>query len=266
MNKQEISIILPVLNEEENLKFLIPDIFRILSEIGISDHEIVVVDDNSTDNTCEIVNEFISSNLNVVYKLRSGVKSLPLSIFEGIEIAKYENVLWLDADGSMDAESIKTILNTFFKDNYDVVIGSRFIEGGGYKGLEKNTKSTLKNIINNLNNSEDSALAVYLSILFNNLLKFILSTNIRDLTSGFIVGKKRFFSSEMFNGFEYGEYFVFVVMKLLKNNLNVHEVGYYCKPRKFGKSKTSSSLFRLIRLSYPYLKIAYKSRKELNDS
>ena len=146
MNKQEISIILPVLNEEENLKFLIPDILRILGEIGISDHEIIVVDDNSTDNTCEIVNEFISSNLSVVYKLRSGVKSLPLSIFEGIEIAKYENVLWLDADGSMDAESIKTILNTFFKDNCDVVIGSRFIEGGGYKGLEKNTKSTLKNL------------------------------------------------------------------------------------------------------------------------
>ena len=100
MNKQEISIILPVLNEEENLRFLIPDILRILSEIGIGDHEMVVVDDNSTDNTCEIVNEFISSNLNVVYKVRSGkVKSLPLSIFEGIEIAKYENVLWLDADG-----------------------------------------------------------------------------------------------------------------------------------------------------------------------
>lgn len=69
----------------------------------------------------------------------------------------------------------------------------------------------------------------------------------------------------MFEKFTYGEYFVYVIMKLLKNNIQILEVGYFCKPRQFGKSKTSSSIFRLIRLSYPYLKIAYKSRKELNE-
>ena len=69
----------------------------------------------------------------------------------------------------------------------------------------------------------------------------------------------------MFEKFTYGEYFVYVIMKLLKNNIQILEVGYFCKPRQFGKSKTSSSISRLIRLSYPYLKIAYKSRKELNE-
>ena len=70
----------------------------------------------------------------------------------------------------------------------------------------------------------------------------------------------------MFNNFVYGEYFISLVSQLYKENIKIEEVPFVNKPRKFGKSKTSSSLFRLIRLSYPYLKIAYKSRKELNDS
>ena len=265
MNKKEISIILPVLNEEENLKFIIPDLSEILSKLVGENFEIVVIDDQSIDNTKTLVKDFISSGYNIAYKLRSGVKSLPLSIFEGIEISKYKNVLWMDADGSMDVNSVKILISTFLNKDIDVVVGSRFVKDGGYKGLEKNSSKSFLNIVKNLKDSEDSALAVYLSIVFNKLLKTILSVKISDLTSGFIVGQKKYFDKEMFEKFTYGEYFVFVVMKLLKNNIQILEVGYFCKPRQFGKSKTSSSIFRLIRLSYPYLKIAYKSRKELNE-
>jgi dolichol-phosphate mannosyltransferase len=265
VNKKEISIILPVLNEEENLKFIIPDLSEILIKLVGENFEIIVIDDQSIDNTKILVKDFISSGYNIAYKLRNGVKSLPLSIFEGIEISKYKNVLWMDADGSMDVDSVKILISTFFNKDIDVVVGSRFVKDGGYKGLEKNSNKSFLNIVKNLKDSEDSALAVYLSIVFNKLLKTILSAKISDLTSGFIVGQKKYFDKEMFEKFTYGEYFVFVVMKLLKNNIQILEVGYFCKPRQFGKSKTSSSISRLIRLSYPYLKIAYKSRKELNE-
>ena len=265
MNKKEISIILPVLNEEENLKFLIPDLSEILSKLVGENFEIIVIDDQSIDNTKTLVKDFVSSGYNIAYKLRNGVKSLPQSIFEGIEISKYKNVLWMDADGSMDVDSVKILISIFLNKDTDVVVGSRFVKGGGYKGLEKNSSKSFLNIIKNLKDSEDSALAVYLSIVFNKLLKTILSVKISDLTSGFIVGPKKYFDKEMFEKFTYGEYFVYVIMKLLKNDIQILEVGYFCKPRQFGKSKTSSSIFRLIRLSYPYLKIAYKSRKELNE-
>jgi len=265
VNKKEISIILPVLNEEENLKFLIPDLSEILSKLVGENFEIIVIDDQSIDNTKTLVKDFVSSGYNIAYKLRNGVKSLPQSIFEGIEISKYKNVLWMDADGSMDVDSVKILISIFLNKDTDVVVGSRFVKGGGYKGLEKNSSKSFLNIIKNLKDSEDSALAVYLSIVFNKLLKTILSVKISDLTSGFIVGQKKYFDKEMFEKFTYGEYFVYVIMKLLKNDIQILEVGYFCKPRQFGKSKTSSSIFRLIRLSYPYLKIAYKSRKELNE-
>ena len=93
-------------------------------------------------------------------------------------------------------------------------------------------------------------LAILLSKYFNKFIGSLLNIGIKDLTSGFIVGQKKYFNKEMFEKFTYGEYFVYVVMKLLKNNIQILEVGYFCKPRQFGKSKTSSSIFRLIRLSY----------------
>ena len=99
MNKKEISIILPVLNEEENLKFIIPDLSEILSKLVGENFEIVVIDDQSIDNTKTLVKDFISSGYNIAYKLRSGVKSLPLSIFEGIEISNIKMCYgWMQMD------------------------------------------------------------------------------------------------------------------------------------------------------------------------
>ena len=48
-----------------------------------------------------------------------------------------ENVMWLDADGSMNALAIERLLNVFFsKENSNLaIVGSRFSEGGGYKGV-----------------------------------------------------------------------------------------------------------------------------------
>ena len=59
MNKKEISIILPVLNEEENLKFLIPDLSEILSKLVGENFEIIVIDDQSIDNTKTLVKNFL---------------------------------------------------------------------------------------------------------------------------------------------------------------------------------------------------------------
>ena len=52
-------------------------------------------------------------------------------------INQYEHVMWLDADGSMNADSIKKLLEKLNENTENVIIGSRFVEGGGYKGIEE---------------------------------------------------------------------------------------------------------------------------------
>jgi len=255
-----ISIILPTYNEEENLKFLIPQLVSELEKIEIVDYEILVIDDNSTDKTVDIVKEFEGKNKKIKLYLRSSKASLPLSIYDGIQNSTKKNVMWLDADGSMDAVTAVKLINTQQANNSSVVIGSRFVEGGGYKGqVEYNENS--KSVYKNLNKTEDSIYAVFLSVQFNKILKFLLNSKIKDMTSGFIVGPRDYFFREMFENAVYGEYFINVIMDLQNNDVDLIEIGYYCKPRMYGKSKTSGSILNLLSLSIPYISTAFKSRR-----
>ena len=255
-----VSIILPTLNEEENLRFMIPDI-AVLLKNSCSNYEIIIVDDNSTDGTDVLVEKFYDK-YNINFISRNGPKSLPLSIFEGIEIAQHEYVMWLDVDGSVDINSIKKLLEAQRKEKSTVFIGSRFIKGGGYKGQLKE-QGTLKTTIKNINNSEDSIIAIYLSVLFNKLLSLILRVGVKDLTSGFTIGRKNYFKKTMFNNFVYGEYFISLVSQLYKENIKIEEVPFVNKPRKFGKSKTSSQFLNMLKLAQPYIKQAILSKRQI---
>lgn len=265
MNKDKnISIILPVLNESKNLEYLIPEFTNLLSNDLKVLYEIIVVDDGSTDGTQATVNNFNKANKNIRLIERNSPKSLPLSIFDGIRNSKFNSVMWLDADGSMDVESSKRIIQTYFSENCNSVIGSRFVDGGGYKGKTKE-RFSLK-IFGNLFKSEDSLIAVFLSNILNRVLSRLLALPVKDLTSGFIIIQKKYLNYDMFKGFNYGEYFINMIIELIKKDAKIIEVGYVCKPRKYGKSKTSTNFIKLAKLSIPYLFLAIKSRKILYEN
>ena len=104
-----VSIVLPTFNEEENLKILIPDLIKHLSGVKELLFEIIVIDDNSSDATADVVSKIMETNNQVKLKLENQTP-LPLSIYEGIEQSQYEYVMWMDADRSMPAEDAKNLL------------------------------------------------------------------------------------------------------------------------------------------------------------
>ena len=262
----EISIILPTLNEAENINFLIPELQKLFDKKEINDYEIIIVDDGSTDNTKKIVDNLLKKNININFIQRQKPKSLPLSIMDGIKVSKYKNTMWLDADGSMDIQSCEFLIDNFLKNDSFAVIGSRFVDGGGYKGKKSFEDNKLNKIAKNLLNSEDSIFAVILSFIFNFILEKFSRFNIKDLTSGFIIIQKKYLDLSIFERAFYGDYFIYLLADLIKKNVEIKEVGYYCKTRKYGTSKTSTNLLRIIKLSIPYIKAAIISRKELNES
>ena len=262
--KLDLSIILPTFNEEKNMQVWLIEVFNDLEKVLFLDFEIIVVDDSSTDGTREALIEISKSKNNLKYIFRNMPRSLPMSIFDGINEASKENILWLDADGSMDTDSIILLIEKFIKENKSsVVVGSRFVKGGGYKGK---VSSDNQRFLQNLKDSEDSPLAIFLSLIFNKILSKILKLEINDLTSGFLIGPKKFFSKEMFDNSVYGEYFIKVITKLKLKNVDIVEVGYYCKPRIYGESKTSTNFLRLINLSKPYIKEAFYQDQKLKDT
>ena len=260
-----LSIIFPVLNERKNLEKLIPEFNSYLSET-IKNFEFIIVDDNSTDNTDVFVEELKLKNININYIKRTENNSLPLSILEGINNSKYSNISWLDADGSMHLEAFKTILHTHIQNPSEVVIGSRVISGGGYKGISNLENSNFLQSIFNVKKSQDSVLGMILSNLFNKLLSIFYKSGVKDITSGFIITNKKYIRKDSFLNCIYGEYFIYLIANFIDQNINIKEVGYICETRLFGESKTAPNILVLFKRGVPYIKAAIKCRRKIVNS
>tara|TARA_Y100000768_G_scaffold385237_1_gene370962 strand:+ start:599 stop:1405 length:807 start_codon:yes stop_codon:yes gene_type:complete len=260
-NINKISLVLPTLNEAENLVVLIPDIISTFENLKLIDYQIIVVDDNSTDGTKNLMLEKFLDNKKIEFYVRNSEKSLPMSIWEGIEKANFDYVMWLDADGSMSGDTIKKLIEKLNNHQNSVIVASRFVKGGGYKGTVLNEDNNFFRSMFNVQKSKDSVTATILSSVFNKLLTLISNSNVKDMTSGFIVGKKEYFNKTVFEISVYGEYFVYLMNYLNRKNIKVEEVGYVCGTRLHGVSKTGSSIMQLIKLGIPYIKAATISNR-----
>ncbi len=258
----KISVILPTLNEEKNLKILVPQISSLFENDLKLEYEIIVVDDGSTDSTNEYISSLMENNKSIKLILRDKEKSLPLSILDGIKSSQFDNVMWLDADGSMTVKAMKKLVISYFtnikNEEKKVIVGSRFIEGGGYKGVKDVKNQSLFKSIQNVRKSNDSVFGMLLSIIINKTLSFLFRTNLTDLTSGFILIDKNFIDEKVFKDKDYGEYFIYLLGDLISKNINIEEIGYICETRLHGYSKTGSGIIKFIIRGIPYIKAALK--------
>ena len=75
-----LSILLPVYNEKENLELLIPELVKVCEEV-CNNYEIIIIDDSSNDETAKLMESYIELFTNVKYVVRVINRSLPLSIY-----------------------------------------------------------------------------------------------------------------------------------------------------------------------------------------
>jgi dolichol-phosphate mannosyltransferase len=125
---QSVSLIVPTLNEAENIDELLSRIsFCCLSREY--DLEVLIVDDASTDNTCDLV-EKNQTGLSVRLLRRVGKRGLASAIVDGVAVATGDIVLVMDADLSHPPEAIADLIAPLLDDTCDMAIGSRYIPGG----------------------------------------------------------------------------------------------------------------------------------------
>ena len=256
-----LSLIFPTLNERKNLEILVPQFYKLLEEL-YKDFEIIIVDDNSTDGTDKYINHLQNTLSKVIYIKRDEKKSLPLSIFKGINEAKFNNVAWLDADGSMHIDAFSKLAQTHIENPSSVIIGSRFAEGGGYKGIQDVENTSLLKSLFNVQKSQDSVFGMVLSNLFNKFLSLFYKSDIKDITSGFIITPKKYIKKSAFMNCVYGEYFIYLVANFLEQNIKIIEVGYICETRLNGVSKTAPNLIVLVKRGLPYVAAAIRCRRK----
>lgn len=154
-------ILIPTLNERENLKNLIPGIFGLMPDISV-----LVVDDNSSDGTQVLVESLREEFKNLFLlerKTNFGYGRSNIDGFRWVFKKQYNNLVTIDADFSHDFNAIPVLLEKL--KSFDLVVGSRYIKGGGVKNW---------NFFRRI-----------LSRFANFYVKTILSLPIIDVTTGF---------------------------------------------------------------------------------
>lgn len=116
-----ISLVLPALNEAENIASTVDDCVQTLQRVA-RDYEIIVVDNDSTDDTAAIVRQLQADNshLRLIHQPIRGYGS---AIWTGLTAAKMEIVGWRDSDSQYRTADIMPMLKAL--DTHDVVVGHR---------------------------------------------------------------------------------------------------------------------------------------------
>lgn len=199
--KEKISVIIPTLNEEENLPYVLSTIPRYVSEI-------IVVDGYSKDKTVEIAKRY---NAKILYSKEGKGATL----IKGLNAAKGDIVIMMDADCSHRTEEFGLLIEGI-KAGYDACMGSRFIQGGGtydMPWIRKAGNRFFVFIVNLFWNMNYSDLCYgYRSFNRNAIKKLNLESN------GFAIETE-------------------ISIKAAKNKLKVLEVPSFEKKRRYGEGK-----------------------------
>jgi len=127
----DLTVIIPTFNEEANIRNIVMAVNAVFHENSLHG-QILVVDDNSSDNTIPFVHDLQRSHSNVDILVREQDHGLSQSVAEGFSHASSDIIIVIDADFSHPPVLIPRMYDEIRKGN-DIVIGSRYMEGGGIR-------------------------------------------------------------------------------------------------------------------------------------
>ena len=115
-----LSVVVPVFNEEDNIKLLIASIENALLKYS---YELIFIDDSSSDSSCEIIKTEANPHTNLIaFESRKGQSS---ALAAGIQRAQGRYIVTMDGDLQNDPTDIPKMLDLIQKEGWDMVIGFR---------------------------------------------------------------------------------------------------------------------------------------------
>ncbi len=213
----EVSIVIPTYNESENIKGILHLIKEHLPKNTIV--EAIVVDDNSPDGTGKIAEDYFKSlkektlyTINVINrKTKEGLSS---AILNGIEQAKGKIVIVMDSDFSHPPQLIPKLLEVLKQSKTDIVVASRYLNGGNIQGWSLKRK--------------------IISKIGTMIAKKGLGIKQSDPMSGFFA-----FNKDVIKGINFDAigYKLLLEMIVKAKGVSIKEVPYTFLDRQNGKSK-----------------------------
>ncbi len=216
--KLKITVVIPTYNEAENLPKLVSAIFALPLDL-----QILVVDDNSPDGTGKVADNIAAQDQRLQVLHRSGklgLRSAYLTAFQQVLLGDTEAIVQMDADFSHDPAVLTDMAARI--ESCDVVIGSRYVQGG----------------------SVDERWPLWrkeLSAFGNLYARSILGFPLRDVTTGYRMWRCETLRSMPLERIRSNGYVFLVEMAYLAYCLEyrIEEVPIYFADRRWGKSKMS---------------------------
>ena len=215
-NEFDLSVVLPAYLEEENLRILLPRIKTVLSTL-VPNSEIIVIDtEQPLDHTKQACDEH-----GVKYFNRFGSNTYGAAIRTGIEHASGKKLIFMDADGSHAPEFIESLYS--HKDKADIVIASRYIDGGF---------------------TENSPILVFMSLVLNTTYSFVLNLKVKDVSNSFkLYNTSQIKELELVcESFDIVEEIIYK-LSVLNPKLIIKEIPFSFKKRMFGETKRNLFVF-----------------------
>lgn len=210
----DLAIIIPTYNERENIQPLVASLEAALQDIN---WEVVFVDDDSPDGTAEVVRSMAQADPRVRCLQRLKRKGLSSACIEGILASSAPHIAVMDADMQHDESILPRMLSILKNQAVDIVIGSRYIQGGSTGNL--------------------SPARVWISRAATSLSRLVLSRSITDPMSGFFMLRRDFFEKVMRKLSGRGFKILLDILVCAGASARFSECPYNMRTRTHGESK-----------------------------
>ena len=213
----EISIVVPTFSEAENIAELHA---RLSAVLGSESWELIFVDDDSPDGTANLARELSNKDQRVRCIQRIGRRGLSTAVVEGALSSSAPYVAVMDADLQHDESILPAMLHELRSRNLDIVVGSRYVAGGGTGNWDESRKT--------------------ISRIAGRMAKGLVPEDLHDPMSGFFAVRTEALRDAARRLSGYGYKILLDLFVSAGKPLQFAEVPYTFKPRVHGQSKLDS--------------------------
>lgn len=210
----ELTVVVPTFNERDNIRPLVDALRRVL--LGI-EWELIIVDDDSSDGTAEIAREFAQTDERIRCIQRIRRKGLSSACVEGMLASSSPYLAVMDADLQHDETLLPSMFAHLREQSCDIVIGSRYMEGGGTGGFK--------------------GFRLFVSKSATALSKLLLGTQLTDPMSGFFMLRRRFLDDVVRKIYGKGFKILLDLFATAEQPVRYLELPYTMRTRQRGESK-----------------------------
>ena len=229
----ELSIVIPILNEAKNILLLIPEINKVKNKLKTTKFEVLLIDDNSGDNIKNVVKKLKKKFKYLKLFIRKNKsRDLSKSCILGFEKALFKNILVMDGDYQHSPKYIIKMFKIYKKQNCDIVVGSRNLINKQSKGLSRVRR--------------------LFSITLILLINFLLGNKTKDPMSGYFIFNKKIYTKNKKRMFGCGYKILSDLIYSSDNEIKIKDVSILFDRRISGKSKMNISIL-LILISFIFI-------------